>query len=99
MATVICNRGRAYKTGQDKDRQDDSYFKQYNGYFPILSAVQTNGADAFKLLLYRISRALQGVDARIVKLLHDEVIIGARDEKALQNDVCPIKPGGFRAKE
>jgi len=28
--------------------------------------VQTNGADAFKLALYLISRGLEGVDARII---------------------------------
>jgi len=32
--------------------------------------VQANGADAFKLTLYHISRALQGVDARIVHILY-----------------------------
>ena len=59
--------------------------------------VQASGADAFKLALNLISCWLQEVDARIVNTLHNE-IIEARDEKAFQNDVCPIKPGGFRGK-
>ena len=41
--------------------------------------VQANGADGFKLTLYLISRALQGVDARIGNTLHDEIIVEARD--------------------
>jgi len=41
--------------------------------------VQTNGTDAFKLALYLISRGLEGVDARIVHILHDEIIVEARD--------------------
>jgi DNA polymerase I-like protein with 3'-5' exonuclease and polymerase domains len=46
---------------------------------PYNTPVQTNGADAFKLALYLISRALEGVDARIVNTLHDEIIVEARD--------------------
>ena len=42
--------------------------------------VQANETDGFKLAPCRICRALQGVDARIVnKLLHDEIIVEARD--------------------
>ena len=37
--------------------------------------VQANGADAFKLALYLTSRALQGIDARIVNTLHDEIVV------------------------
>jgi DNA polymerase I len=42
--------------------------------------VQANGADGFKLALYLVSRGLEGVDARIVNTLHDEIIIEARDD-------------------
>ncbi len=37
------------------------------------------GADGFKLALYLISRALEGIDARIVHTQHDEIIVEARD--------------------
>jgi DNA polymerase I-like protein with 3'-5' exonuclease and polymerase domains len=41
--------------------------------------VQANGADGFKLALCLISRALEGIDARIVHTQHDEIIVEARD--------------------
>ncbi len=41
--------------------------------------IRANGAYAFKLALYLISRGLQGVDARIVNTLHDEKVIEVRD--------------------
>ena len=41
--------------------------------------VQTTIRHAFKLALCRISRGLEGVDARIVHTLHDETIAEARD--------------------
>jgi len=41
--------------------------------------IQTTGANAFKLALYLISRGLEGVDARIVHILHDEIVVEARD--------------------
>ncbi|MGA3118545.1 MAG: DNA polymerase [Syntrophobacteraceae bacterium] len=37
------------------------------------------GADGFKLALCHISRGLEGVDARIVNTLHDEIIVEVRD--------------------
>ena len=45
---------------------------------PFCLPVQPNRSDAFKLALWLISRGLNGVDARIVDTLHDE-IIEARD--------------------
>ncbi len=36
-------------------------------------------ADGFKLALYLISRALEGIDARIVHAQHDEIIVEAGD--------------------
>jgi DNA polymerase I-like protein with 3'-5' exonuclease and polymerase domains len=41
--------------------------------------VQANGADAFKLALYLISGRLEGMHARIVHTLHDEIITEVRD--------------------
>ena len=41
--------------------------------------VRANGAEAFKLALCLISRRLEGVDARIVNTLHDEIIVEVRD--------------------
>jgi hypothetical protein len=41
--------------------------------------VQASGADGFKLALYLIPRALEGMDARIVHTQHDEIIVEARD--------------------
>src|SRR5208283_1019934 len=41
--------------------------------------VQTNGADGFKLALCLISRGLAGIDARIVNILHNEMVVEARD--------------------
>jgi DNA polymerase I-like protein with 3'-5' exonuclease and polymerase domains len=41
--------------------------------------VQANGADGFKLALYLISGRLEGVDARVVHTLHDEIMVEARD--------------------
>jgi hypothetical protein len=46
---------------------------------PFCLPVQTTGGHAFKLALYRISSGLEGVDARIVNTLHDEIIVEARD--------------------
>ena len=54
--------------------------------------VQANGADAFKLTLYLISRALQGVDGRIVHILHDELIVEARDGIVGQESLDLILP-------
>ncbi|MGB7908884.1 MAG: DNA polymerase [Syntrophobacteraceae bacterium] len=36
-------------------------------------------ADGFKLAMYLISRALEGIDARIVHTQHDEINVEARD--------------------
>jgi DNA polymerase I len=47
-------------------------------------SVQANGADGFKLELVRICGRLEGVDARIVNTLHDEIVIEARDAIADQ---------------
>ena len=50
------------------------------------------------MALYRISRALQEVDARIVnKLLHDEILIEARDgiEDQVQAIVKESMEGAF----
>ncbi|MGA2223979.1 MAG: DNA polymerase [Syntrophobacteraceae bacterium] len=41
--------------------------------------IQANGADAFKLALCLISDSLEGMDARIVNTLPDEILIEARD--------------------
>ena len=41
--------------------------------------IQANGADGFKLALCLISSGLEGMDARIVHTLHDEIIVEARD--------------------
>jgi DNA polymerase I-like protein with 3'-5' exonuclease and polymerase domains len=46
---------------------------------PFCLAVQANGADAFKLALCLISDSLEGMDARIVNTLPDEILIEARD--------------------
>jgi DNA polymerase-1 len=53
--------------------------------------VQTNGADGFKLALCLISSGLEGVDARIVNTLHDEIIIEARDNIADQVQTIVIE--------
>ena len=50
--------------------------------------VQETGADGFKLALYLISSGLEGVDARIVNTLHDEIIVDARD--AIEDQVKEI---------
>ena len=55
--------------------------------------VQANGADAFKLALYLISRRLQGVDARIVHTQHDEIIVEARD--GIEDQVEAIVEGAM----
>jgi len=49
--------------------------------------VQANGADTFKLALYRISRGLEGVDARIIHILHQVVIVQARDGREDQESL------------
>ena len=79
METVICCKCQSQKAGQDKDRPD--YLVPDNATDTSLFClpVQANGADAFKLALYLISRALQGVDARIAHTLHDEIVVEARD--------------------
>jgi DNA polymerase I-like protein with 3'-5' exonuclease and polymerase domains len=46
--------------------------------------VRANGAYAFKLALRLISRGLEGTYAHIVQLLHDEIILEARDAIADQ---------------
>ena len=46
---------------------------------PFNLPVQATGTDGFKLPLYFISRGLEGMDARVVNTLHDEIIIEARD--------------------
>lgn len=50
--------------------------------------VQAKGADAFKLALCLISRGLEGVYARSVNTLHDEIIIEARN--GIQDQVQAI---------
>ena len=59
--------------------------------------VQTNGTDAFKLALWLISRELEGVDARIVDTLHDEIIVEARDgiEDQVQSIVVKSMEAAF----
>ena len=44
--------------------------------------VQGTAADGFKLALINIDRLLAGQDARIVHILHDEVIVEARTDIA-----------------
>ncbi len=46
--------------------------------------VQANGPNGFKPALYLISPGLEGMDARIVHALHDEIIVEARDDIADQ---------------
>jgi DNA polymerase-1 len=46
--------------------------------------VLTNRADGLKLALCLIPSGLEGVDARIVNTLHDEIIVEARDGTADQ---------------
>ena len=42
--------------------------------------VQGTAADGFKLALINLDRQLDGQDARIVHILHDEVIVEARTD-------------------
>jgi len=50
--------------------------------------VQANGADGFKLALCLISGRMEGMDARIVHTLHDEIIVEVRD--AIEDQVKVI---------
>ncbi|MGA7644060.1 MAG: hypothetical protein WBW56_17810, partial [Syntrophobacteraceae bacterium] len=61
---------------QEKSRSD--HFGQFEDIL-YNTPVQANGADGFKLALYLILRALEGIDARIVHTQHDEIIVEARD--------------------
>ena len=47
----------------------------YRFYFDYVSLV----ANGFKLALVHICEKLNGLDARIVNTLHDEIIVAARD--------------------
>ena len=44
--------------------------------------VQGTGPDGFKFALLLLDRELKGLDARIVHILHDEIIVEARAEIA-----------------
>jgi DNA polymerase I len=44
--------------------------------------IQATASDGFKLALLYIDKELSGLDARVVHLLHDEVIVEARDDIA-----------------
>jgi len=44
--------------------------------------VQATAADGFKLALLNLDRALEGLDARTVNILHDEVIVEAKEDIA-----------------
>ena len=46
--------------------------------------VQATAADGFKLALLALDQALDGMEARIVHILHDEVIVEAREDIAEQ---------------
>jgi len=67
--------GRALKVA--KDTNVNSLFN-----YPV----QGTAADGFKLALIRLDRKLAGNDARIVHILHDEVIVEASD--AIADDVA-----------
>lgn len=58
--------------------------------------VQGTAADGFKLALINLDRQLDGQDARIVHILHDEVIVEARtdivDSVAVGVKSCMEKP-------
>jgi DNA polymerase I len=47
-------------------------------HFPV----QGTGSDGFKFALLLLDKKLQGMDARIVHILHDEIIVEARDDIA-----------------
>jgi DNA polymerase I len=44
--------------------------------------IQGTGADGFKMALVELDRRLAGQDAKIVHILHDEIIVEAREEIA-----------------
>ena len=44
--------------------------------------VQGTAADGFKLALIKLDEKLSGLDAKIVHILHDEIIVEARDDIA-----------------
>jgi len=46
--------------------------------------VQGTGFDGFKFALWKLDKKLQGLDARVVHILHDEIIVEARTEIACQ---------------
>ncbi len=58
--------------------------------------VQANASDSFKPALYNVSRGLEGVDARIVHSLHDEIIVeaidGIEDQESLGLDLALFEP-------
>jgi hypothetical protein len=62
-----------------KDRQDDSYSRQYNGYFTILSASSGKWSRCIQTGPVPHLSWAGGVNARIVDTLHDEIIVEARD--------------------
>lgn len=44
--------------------------------------VQGTGSDGFKFALWKLDKELRNLDARIVHILHDEIIVEARDDIA-----------------
>jgi DNA polymerase-1 len=46
--------------------------------------VQGTGSDGFKYALWLLDGRLNGLDARVVHILHDEIIVEANDEIAEQ---------------
>ena len=44
--------------------------------------VQGTAADGFKLALIKLDEKLSGLDAKIVHILHDEIIVEAKDDIA-----------------
>lgn len=65
--------------------------------------VQGTAADGFKIALINLDRQLDGQDARIVHILHDEVIVEARTDivdavavtvkDCMEKAFCDILPG------
>ena len=56
---------------------------------------QLQGGVLVRMVLYRICRGLEGIDARIVHTQHDEIIVEARD--GIQDQVRVIVKGAMEA--
>jgi DNA polymerase-1 len=70
-ALVVSKLGRRLKV--DDDVKDNSIVN-----FPI----QATASDGFKLALLDLDRKLEGRDARIVHIIHDEIIVEAKEDIA-----------------